>query len=173
VLTVATDVYATGLSREVLGDALDRMLASGAVPESHDGSRASLAALKDMTSRLIGRFAVAVERATRERHGDGPLIRHGASLVVPTDVRAETVVLKAVAAHYVMLAAERAVLYESQREMLAALVAAYEADPTRLDPDLRGDWDRADGDAGALRVIVDQVASLTDVRALALHRRWC
>jgi len=173
VLTVATDVYATGLSRDVLGDALDRMLASGAVPESHDGSRASLAALKDMTSRLIGRFAVAVERATRERHGDGPLIRHGASLVVPTDVRAETVVLKAVAAHYVMLAAERAVLYESQREMLAALVAAYEADPTRLDPDLRGDWDRADGDAGALRVIVDQVASLTDVRALALHRRWC
>jgi dGTPase len=28
-------------------------------------------------------------------------------------------------------------------------------------------------DADRLRVVVDQVASLTDVRALALHREWC
>ncbi len=173
VLAVAAEVYAPGLGADALGDALERILASGAVPEAHDGSRASLAALKDLTSRLIGRFALAVERATRARHGEGPLTRHAASLVVPDEVRAETVVLKAVAAHFVMLAAERATLYESQREVLAELVAAYDSDPTRLDPDLRGDWDAADGDGPALRVVVDQVASLTDVRALALHRRWC
>ena len=34
-------------------------------PASYDGSRADLAALKDMTSRLIGRFVVGVEEATR------------------------------------------------------------------------------------------------------------
>ncbi len=173
VLGVAAEVYAPGLPTDTLGAALERVVASGAVPDGHDGSRASLAALKDMTSRLIGRFARAVEGATREEHGDGPLVRHAASLVVPDEVRAETVVLKAVAAHFVMLVAERAALYESQREVLAELVAAYEADPSRLDADLRTDWDRAEDTGGALRVVVDQVASLTDVRALVLHRRWC
>ncbi len=173
VLAVAAEVYAPGLGTEALGAALERVLASGVVPDVHDGSRGSLAALKDMTSRLIGRFAVAVERATRERYGEGPLTRHAASLVVPEGARAETVVLKAVAAHFVMHAAERVALYEAQREVVAALVAAYEADPARLDPDLRADWDTAADDAAALRVVVDQVASLTDVRALHLHRRWC
>ncbi len=72
-----------------------------------------------------------------------------------------------------MYAAERVALHARQRDVVAELVAAYEADPDRLDPDLRGDWEEARGDAAALRVLVDQVASLTDVRALALHRRWC
>jgi dGTPase len=82
-------------------------------------------------------------------------------------------VLKAVAAHYVMYAAERVEIYARQRDVVAGLVAAYDADPARLDPDLKADWDAAQGDAAALRVLVDQVSSLTDVRALGLHRRWC
>lgn len=173
VLAVAAAVYEPDLGADALGAALERVLASGAVPQRHDGSRRSLAALKDMTSRLIGRFALAVEEPTRAAHGEGALARHTASLVVPAEARAECAVLKAVAAHYVMHAAERMAVYERQREVVAGLVAAYEADPARLDPDLRADWDAADGDAAALRVVVDQVASLTDVRALALHRRWC
>ena len=60
-----------------------------------------------MTSRLIGRFVLAVEVATRERHGAGPLTRYDADLVVPDDTRAECAVLKAVAAHFVMHAEER------------------------------------------------------------------
>jgi dGTPase len=173
VLEVAARVYGGGFDGDELGAALDRVLASGVVPDTHDGSRRSLAALKDMTSRLIGRFAVAVETATREAAGDGALVRHEASLVVPDGARAETVVLKAVAAHYVMLAAERVAVYEAQREVVAELVAAYEADPSRLDLDLRADLEAAPDDGAALRVVVDQVASLTDVRALALHRDWC
>ena len=173
VLAVAARVYDPDLEADALGAALERVLASGAVPTGHDGSRRALAALKDMTSRLIGRFAVAVESATREACGDGPLVRHEATLVVPAEARAETVVLKAVAAHYVMHAAERVALYEAQREVVAELVAAYRSDPTRLDPDLLVDHAAAPDDAAALRVVVDQVASLTDVRALELHRRWC
>ena len=172
-LAVAPRVYEPGLGADELGTALARGLASRAVPRVHDGSRRALAALKDMTSRLIGRFAVAVETATRSAYGDGPLARHEASLVVPAEARAECTVLKAVAAHYVMLAAERVALYEEQREVVAELVAAYQADPGRLDPDLRTDHAAAADDAAALRVVVDQVASLTDVRALALHRAWC
>ena len=96
-----------------------------------------------MTSRLIGRFVVAVEQATRAEHGPGPLTRHGGRLVVPREARAECAVLKAVAAHYVMHAAERVALHVRQREVVAELVAAFEADPDRLDPDLRRDWDDA------------------------------
>jgi dGTPase len=173
VLAVAGEVYEPGLTPDELAEALERLLATGAVPDAYDGSRQSLAALKDMTSRLIGRFVVTVEQATRAEHGPAPLTRHGGRLVVPREARAECAVLKAVAAHYVMHAAERVALHVRQREVVAELVAAFEADPARLDPDLRHDWDDAAGDAAALRVLVDQVASLTDVRALALHRRWC
>jgi dGTPase len=173
VLAVAGEVYEPGLTPDELAEALERLLATGAVPDAYDGSRPSLAALKDMTSRLIGRFVVAVEQATRAQHGPGPLTRHGGRLVVPREARAECAVLKAVAAHYVMHAAERVALHVRQREVVAELVAAFESDPDRLDPDLRRDWDDADGDSAALRVLVDQVASLTDVRALTLHRRWC
>ncbi len=173
VLEVAARVYEPDLGADELGSALERVLASGVVPEEHDGSRRSLAALKDMTSRLIGRFAVSVETATRAANGDGPLVRHEASLVVPAPARAECTVLKAVSAHYVMHAAERVALYEEQRQVVAEIVDAYRADPSRLDADLRADLEAAPDDGAALRVVIDQVASLTDVRALEVHRRWC
>ena len=174
VLAVATGLYAADLGTDALGAALERVLASGAVPASYDGSRADRAALKDMTSRLIGRFVLAVEVATRDRHGTGPLTRSAADLVVPDDTRAECAVLKAVAAHFVMHAQERVTVMAGQRQVVRSLVEAYQADPPgRLDPDLLADWKAADSDAAALRLIVDQVASLTDVRALALHARWC
>ena len=54
-----------------LAAALDRLLASGGDPAAYDGSRADLAALKDMTSRLIGRFVAAVEDATRRGTATG------------------------------------------------------------------------------------------------------
>ena len=174
VLAVAGGMYAAGLGSDALGAGLERVLATGAVPTAYDGSRGDLAALKDMTSRLIGRFVLAVERATRERHGDGPLTRYAADLVVPDEARAECSVLKAVAAHFVMYAEERVELMADQRGVVQDLVSAYQQAPgERLDPDLLPDWKAAGSDADALRVIVDQVASLTDVRAMNLHRRWC
>jgi dGTPase len=173
VLAVATGLYAADLGIDALGAALERVLASGAVPTAYDGSRVDRAALKDMTSRLIGRFVHGVEVATRERHGEGPLTRYAADLVVPDDTRAECAVLKAVAAHFVMHAQERVDVLTRQRDVVADLVAGYQQDPVaRLDPDLLGDWKNAESDAAALRVVVDQVASLTDVRAEYLHRIW-
>lgn len=173
VLAVATGLYAADLGVDALGAALERVLASGAVPTAYDGSRVDRAALKDMTSRLIGRFVHGVEVATRERHGDGPLTRYAADLVVPDETRAECAVLKAVAAHFVMHAQERVDVLSRQRQVVADLVAGYQDDPVRrLDPDLLGDWKAATEDAEALRVVVDQVASLTDVRAEYLHRAW-
>lgn len=173
VLAVATGLYASDLGVDAMGEALERILATGAVPTAYDGSRGDRAALKDMTSRLIGRFVLAVEAATRERHGAGDLTRYDADLVVPDATRAECAVLKAVAAHFVMHAQERVDVLTGQREVVRDLVAAYLDDPLgRLDPDLLADWKAADSEAAALRVVVDQVASLTDVRALHLHRMW-
>lgn len=59
-----------------------------------------------------------------------------------------------------------------ERAVVATLVETFTADPGRLDPDLRGDHDAAADDAAALRVVIDQVASLTDGRALELARTW-
>ncbi|MGN6753660.1 MAG: deoxyguanosinetriphosphate triphosphohydrolase [Intrasporangium sp.] len=173
VLDVAGRTYAPDLDRDALGTALERLLASGAIPGAYDGSRAALALLKDMTSRLIGHFVRVVEDATRERHGPGALTRFAADLVIPDATRAECAVLKAVANHFVMTTDARLAAMAEQREVVRALFEAYAAEPeARLDGDLREDFLAAGGDDERLRVLVDQVAALTDVRALALHRRW-
>ena len=174
VIDVAGRTYAPDLGADALRAALERVIASGAVPTAYDGSRSDLARLKDMTSRLIGRFVSVVENATRERHGPGPLCRFEADLVVPDDTRAECSVLKAIANHFVMTTDERLSVMSGQREVVRDLVEAYAVRPDeRLDAAFRADHESAVDDAERLRVVVDQVASLSDVRALALHSQWC
>ncbi len=169
-LDLAQITYASDLDRDALGAGLERLRRSGTVPDSFDGTRAGLARLKDMTSRLIGRFVSAAEEATRERYGPAVLTRYEASLVVPEESRAEVAVLKGVAAHFVMFAAERSDIYLEQRQVVRDLVEWFaEAPEERLDRDLLPDLADAGDDAGRLRVVIDQAASLTDARALTLH----
>jgi dGTPase len=173
VVAVAGRSYAPDLGTDALEAALERLLASDAVPAAYRGSRADLARLKDMTSRLIGHFVLDVERATRERHGPGALCRFEADLVVPDDARAECSVLKAIANHFVMTTDERLRVMAEQREIVRTLVEGYAARPAELlDTPFRADHDTAADDGERLRVVIDQVASLTDLRALALHARW-
>lgn len=172
VVEVARESYAPDLASDTLAAALGRLLDSGWVPVSHDGSRASLAALKDMTSRLIGRFVSTVESSTRERHGSGVLTRYAADLVVPDRIRAETAVLKATAAHFVMRSHERRDLMDRQREIVDDLVRHFLDHPGQMAVLHRQARERArqDGDAaGEFRAVIDQVASLSDARALGLH----
>lgn len=138
---------------------------------TYDGSRRSLAALKNLTSDLIGRFCGAVQHATYAA-GDGPFARYHADLVVPRQTRTEMAVLKGVAAHYVMRADDRIALMARQRELVGELVALLvPRAPDELDPVLADDCREAVDDAARLRVVVDQVASLGDARAVAWHRR--
>ncbi|MFV0464369.1 MAG: deoxyguanosinetriphosphate triphosphohydrolase [Nostocoides sp.] len=174
VIDVAGATYASDLDHDAVSAALERVLATGLVPEHFDGSRPALAALKDMTSGLIGRFVLAAERATRGVAGSGALTRYAADVVVPEQSRAEVAVLKGIAAHFVMHSAERVELMAWQQEVIESLVGAFAERPEeRLDPELLADFRAAGDDATARRVIVDQVASLTDVRAVALHRGFC
>ena len=171
VAELARTAYAPDLPDVAFVEAAARLVATGTVPRAFGGTRADLAALKDMTSRLIGRFLSSVEVATRERHGPGPLTRFAADLVVPDDVRAECSLLKAVAAHYVMFTDERRAIMGRQEEVIRALVTAYHEHPDRLDADLAADHAGAPNDCERLRVVVDQIASLTDARALELARK--
>ena len=76
--------------------------------------------------------------ATRGRHGDRPLRRYAADLVVPARARAEVALLKAVALRYVMSDPGRQAMQARQRELLAelgtALLAGAPARSTRCSP---------------------------------------
>ncbi len=141
-------------------------------PAPYDGSRTALAGLKDVTSRLVGRFTGDALHATRDRLGPGRLTRYAGDLVVPRDTAVTIALLKSLAARFVMDAAEHVARRERQREVLLALCAALAAGPARwLEPPFAADLAAAGDDAARLRVVVDQVASLTDVSALLWHSR--
>ncbi len=155
-----------------LDAAMARLAATASWVRGFDGSRPALAALKDLTSDLIGRFCAAAFGATRDAYGPGPLTRYAAHLVVPPATTAEILVLKGLAVAYVMAPREAEPLHRRQREMVADLVAVLtDRSPDALEAPFAADWRAAADDAGRLRVVVDQVASLTDVSAAEWHAR--
>ena len=166
--------YAPGSDPASLGAALDRLTALPYWPRSFDGSQRSLAALKNLTSQLIGRFCQGAHSATRAEFGEGPLTRYAANLIIPTDAREEVAVLKSMAALFVMRRQGAEAVYEEQqvllRELVAALVSVGESG---VEPWLRSAWRAAADDAARLRVVIDQVASLTDTSVREWHTRLC
>ncbi|MGD9962192.1 deoxyguanosinetriphosphate triphosphohydrolase [Nocardioides sp.] len=155
----------------LLDDVLLGLQSQGSWPVTpYDGSRRGLAALKNLTSDLVGRFCGAVQQATFAGNA-GPFVRHGADLVVPETTTLEIAVLKGIAAHYVMRADDRVELMVRQRELLTDLVhALHDRGPDALATPFADDWKEAVDDAARARVVIDQVASLTDVSAVTWHR---
>ena len=65
-------------------------------------------------------------------------------------------------------------VYYQQRTLLADLVdALFEAGPSALEPLFAENWRQTNDDNERLRVVIDQVASLTDASASRWHARWC
>ena len=171
-------------------EVLDALLALDMWPDSYNGGPATVAALKNLTSELIGRFCVAAQQATVIATRLTPsstatpsshtsptghsLTRYTADLVVPRRQRLECALLKGITAHYVMTRAGVAAAQAHERELLTELAHAIERGaPRTLDPLLRPAWDAAGTDAARRRVVIDQVASLTDTSAIAWHHRLC
>jgi dGTPase len=126
--------------------------------------------LKQLTSELVGRFASVVVSATLARYGSGPLRRYRAHLVIPERVAAEVALLKAVALRFVMHDPGRLAAQARQRELITVLCAALvHRAPQPLDPALHPAWREARSDSERLRVVVDQVAALTDAQAVRWH----
>ncbi|WP_181768627.1 deoxyguanosinetriphosphate triphosphohydrolase [Streptomyces albidus (ex Kaewkla and Franco 2022)] len=172
IFAVTVARYASDAADDELAAALDRLLEQEWWPHGYDGSAVAQAGLKDATSQLIGRFCLAAEGATREAHGSGRLTRYGAELVVPREIRMECAVLKAVADRYVMQRPDLERLRADQRVVLGELAEELTARaPDGLDPQFRALFAEAEDDAGRLRVVVDQIAALTDISARSLHGR--
>jgi dGTPase len=188
-----------GISEAELTEVLESLLALDIWPASYDGGPAAAAALKNLTSELIGRFCVAAQQATlaaayesvRDVHPTlisttpttplshaSPIghsfTRFSADLIVPRQQRLECALLKGITAHYVMTRAGAAEAQARERELLTELACAIERGaPHTLDPLLRPSWVAAETDAARRRVVIDQVASLTDTSAIAWHHRLC
>ncbi len=193
-----------GVTEAELTEILDALLALDIWPASYDGAPGTVAALKNLTSELIGRFCVAAQQATLAAAGESAphpttatapsvnpapnlvspfshtspvghsFTRYAADLVVPRRQRLECALLKAITARYVMNRAGVVAAQARERELLAELAHAIERGaPHTLDPLLRPSWDAARTDAARRRVVIDQVASLTDTSAIAWHHRLC
>jgi dGTPase len=225
-----------GVTESELTELLEALLALDIWPASYDGGPATVAALKNLTSELIGRFCVAAQQATlaaasesaphpttatapttshsttshsttshstnpttsshtnpTDRNTTSPsaapapaspfshtspighsFTRYAADLIVPRRQRLECALLKAISARYVMNRAGVVAAQASERELLTELAHAIERGaPHTLDPLLRPSWEAAGTDAARRRVVVDQVASLTDTSAIAWHHRLC
>jgi dGTPase len=167
VVRAARELYAHGTSDEALAAALERVAALEIWPERHDTSARGLARLKNMTSSFIRRFCSAAHAATQERFGTGPLARYDAALVVPAQTLAEVAVLKAITYVHVMTGNDSR--YAWEQEIIAEVVAGLRAQRRPLQPPFQQAWDAADDPAQRLRVVIDQVASLTDLSIMRWH----
>ena len=125
-------------------------------------ARSQLANLKNLTSTLIGRFALTarVEPVGGFDH-----------LVVPDQPRHEIALLKGLVAVHVMSHTARQPIYHHQRDVLKTIADALWRDPSRMDRIFQADFHEAVSEEGKQRVVVDQVASFTDQSAMALYER--
>ena len=189
VLTAAEYCAPGSVTVDELCEIFADLLALPCWPPEYDGGLASLAALKNLTSELIGRFCSSAQQATLAAAasaapgpaagaapgpapGPARLTRYAADLVVPRRQRLECALLKGVTAQYVMSRAGAAESQARERELIAGLAAAVRAGaPAALDPVFRPAYAAAVSDQERLRVVVDQIASLTDTSAIAWHRR--
>ncbi len=171
-LTAAEYCAPGSVTVDELGEVFAGLMALPCWPASFDGGLRALAALKNLTSELIGRFCGSAQRATLAAAAGPPLTRFAADLAVPRPQRLECALLKGVTARYVMSRAGAAQNQARERELITELAAAVLAGgPGTLDPVFRPAFAAAGSDQERLRVAVDQIASLTDTSAIAWHRR--
>lgn len=164
--------YLEDVSETEIEEALTSLMNLSCWPKQFDRSHRHLARLKDLTSQLVGRFALAAENETRTHFGNGSLTRYSANLLVPRAQRVEVALLKAISGHYIIRAERSQDRYARQQSVLIDLVEAVLVDaPETLETFFLQEWNKASTDSQRLRVVIDQIASLTDVGAYALHRQ--
>jgi dGTPase len=168
---VMTRDYKSDATEQEALDAHKRLSELSAWPHYFDGSQRSLARLKDSTSQLIGRFVLSAEVETRRIHGNGNLSRYSANLEIPREQKVEVDFLKSIAGHYLINAAHSQVRYEKQQVIIRELVEMLLKYPHEIDSFFKKPWDEASDELAKMRVVIDQVAALTDPGAYALHAR--
>ncbi|OHO31375.1 deoxyguanosinetriphosphate triphosphohydrolase [Corynebacterium sp. HMSC034B08] len=181
---------AFGGDADSLVDAADRLRALPAIAAAadFDYTLSSWVRLKGLTSQLVGRYIGGVTKATLDGNAagagaagasgaaaapgvasaagaSGVMGRQHGRLIVPPDVEAEVRLLKTVAVLYVMDVPAHLARQDRQRDRIYRVHEYLRAGaPGTLDTMFRAWFEAADTDAERERVIIDQIASMTESR---------
>ena len=161
------------LAKVQLDEALTNLQESPYWLHSFEGTPRDLAQLKNLSSDQIGSFVSRTTESVLQNAPRESLTRYRAGVIIPSKVQSEIAVLKGLVASQVMTHNSRQPLYAKQRELLMELADALLENPDRLDAVASEAWQSASSEPAKRRVVVDQVASLTDPAAIALHKALC
>lgn len=151
------------------GAATLRELPVVAAATDFDFSLRSYTALKAMTSELVGRYVGATIAATRAAGAE--LGRMHGDLVIAPAADREVKLLKTLAVLYVMDDPGHLARQDRQRDRIFRVFDYLMLSaPGSLDPMYRNWFAEADTEAARTRVVVDQIASMTESRLERLAR---
>lgn len=104
------------------------------------------------------------------------MIRYRANVVIPPETSYEIIVLKSLAVHFIIQPRRRE-FYKREQKILTDLVEVFMSKSPRAHDAMEAvfisDWNTCSSEGERLRVAIDQVASLTDGSATALHAALC
>ena len=158
------------IDSSVLAAALDRLQANQYWLTSYSGTPKDAGQLKNLTSSVIGSFVSRTTSATFQANADSLFARYAADVIVPEEVEAEIAIFKGLASYFLMSLKDRVGYYDDQRALLSDLADVLLASNGKhLDGYSREAWNKAKTESHQHRVIVDQIAVLTDAAAVKMH----
>ena len=172
VVKLAATEYATEIDEDNLNKALNSLIKQSWWVKSFTATQVDMAALKNMTSHLIGKFTEEIEQATKAGNKAENFTRYNANLIVPLETKAQIAVLKAVVNLYVMQRKGAAENYAKEQDLILNIVEGLQNNPQKLDPQFKHQFDNAGSSKEAKRAVIDQVASLTDSSARRLAQEF-
>ena len=158
------------IDSSVLAAALDRLQANQYWLTSYSGTPKDAGQLKNLTSSVIGSFVSRTTTATFQANADSLFARYAADVIVPEEVEAEIAIFKGLASFFLMSLDDRVDFYDKQRKLLKELADYLLASNGKhLEGYSLEAWSKAKSDQEKHRVIVDQIAVLTDAAAVKMH----
>ena len=172
VVKLAATEYAPEINEDNLNKALNSLIKQSWWVKSFTATQVDMAALKNMTSHLIGKFTEEIEQATKAGNKAENFTRYNANLIVPLDTKAQIAVLKAVVNLFVMQRKGAAENYAKEQDLILNIVDGLQNNPQKLDPQFKHQFENAGSSKEAKRAVIDQVASLTDSSARRLAQEF-
>ena len=172
VIKLAATEYAPEINEDNLNKALNSLIKQSWWVKSFTAIQVDMAALKNMTSHLIGKFTEEIEQATKAGNKAENFTRYNANLIVPLETKAQIAVLKAVVNLFVMQRKGAAENYAKEQDLILNIVDGLQNNPQKLDPQFKHQFDNAGSSKEAKRAVIDQVASLTDSSARRLAQEF-
>jgi dGTPase len=172
VIKLAKSDYTPELDTNLLAEELKKLLSQVWWVAKFEQNQVEMAALKNMTSHLIGKFTEEIEKETKRGNSKEALIRYNAKLLVPLETKAEISVLKAMVNLFVMKRKGAAENYAWEQEIIRTILDGLTKNPNKLNPQFKIQFDLAKNQTDAKRAIIDQIASLTDASAKRLAQEF-